>query len=114
MTDLDRLAVLVEDMASEQYARAEKLTEDEQRVLAFCPFIGPRPGSNQWVFVELEGVHGEVIDGMIRRGLLVGTIARDPRVLVPQYDDLAECDIDLSHDYDLTPAGRAALKGRWP
>lgn len=76
---------------------------------------GPRPGSNSWPFVFFEcdagSVEGERIDYFIRSGLLAPRPV-DVVVLRPEADDLADFEIDCTHGYDVTPAGRAALASR--
>lgn len=91
----------------------EKLTGDELEILRIGSFSGPEIGSNYWPLLALEGADGkqfdgELIDGLARRGFLTASRRKAARVM-PGDPEQEIPDIDCRYDYDLTPAGRAAL-----
>jgi len=65
-----------------------------------------------WAFVELQDplgtVGGEVCDEMIRAGLFRATPRKAIITLEQGDDDIAECDVDIDFEYDITEAGRKA------
>ncbi len=96
----------------------EKLTAEEALVLRRPP-PGPRPGSNDWPLIQAEYINGvtvggEIIDGLIRRGLLAPKQTEQITTLPPTENSLSDHDVDLAFQYETTPAGREALseKGR--
>jgi hypothetical protein len=80
-------------------------------------FIGPRPGSNAFPLLELKTPGckflGEEIDTWIRQGLLraepvVGEVSFIKGGDAGPYGEIP--DVALTHRYELTDAGYAALK----
>ncbi len=90
------------------------LTEAQRAILRCGSFSGPRPGSNMWAWCEFDTptcqVDGEEVDELIRLGLVTGAQSELPMELVPTFDDIAECVVDVDFDYTITPAGRARLE----
>lgn len=96
-------------------AKPVRLTEAQRRALEEAPYYGFPAGSNMWPLVGIfeetkEPIYGEVIDGLLREGLLKAHVLAEP-ILTDRTDDpeLAP-DCECTHDVVLTLAGRAALK----
>jgi len=91
-----------------------KLSEEQITLLKIGKFDGPRPGSNLWAFVELQEalgtVAGEVCDEMIRSGLFRATPRQEVITLKHGDEYVAECDVDIEFEYDITDAGLKALE----
>lgn len=93
-----------------------RLTGAERALLMHGALAGPRPGSNFWSVLCFDDDENEdwgaAIEGLVRRGLLAAFPRRDnePELSVPSEEEDDIPDIDLTHNYDITPAGRAALE----
>lgn len=87
-----------------------------RRLQRLCPFAGFPAGSNMYSFVVVaedtaNEVQGEIIDWLLRAGLLAAVPRRDPLLTdrSPNHDVCPDC--ECTHDVDITDAGREALKG---
>lgn len=95
---------------------SKKLTEAQRRLLAGCPFLGPRPGSNAFPLLALRDVGGDIageeIDAAVRAGLLVATpVCGDVKVIkggdAGPYGEIP--DVECTHRYAVTDVGRRAI-----
>ena len=96
-----------------------KLTDDAKRVMEVVPFIGFPAGSNMWPMVWLtfdesgtNPIDGEVIDGLLREGLLEAAPLATP-VLTDRSPDIESIpDCECTHQITVSEAGRRALEGQ--
>lgn len=93
-----------------------KLSEAQRRALTDAPYYGFPAGSNMWPLVAIhEGtknqVDGEVIDALLRNGLLEAHALPDPVLTDRTPDPEFAPDCECTHDVVLSQAGRAALEG---
>lgn len=92
------------------------LTKAQRALLGDGPFVGPRPGSNFWPLLEIpvgdaaDPVDGEEVEGLLREGLLSAAEEDGLTVLRREDSHIAECDVECTHVYRVTDAGRAALE----
>lgn len=81
-------------------------------------FVGPRPGSNSFPFVQLgkddSRIDGEELEALFRSGYLTARPARETSELkggdAGPYGEIP--DVELSFAYELTPAGLLALSSQ--
>lgn len=93
---------------------SEALTEAQKATLGM-QFRGPRPSNNVWSFLRLEtpagDIMGEEIDALIRSELLIAEpVSGEIEAILGGPSPYGEIpDIEMTHKYRATPAGRALL-----